>query len=323
MKILFGKIILYAILLFIALEIIVRVFHLYSEYPTFIINDRNVKTYAPNQDGYYTTGNRRMNFAQYHINKTGFNSYREFTPSENETDIAIIGDSFIEGLHQNYNNSIGKKLEHKLNDSVNVFEYGHSGYDFADQLHLISAYKEKFQLIDKTIIYLKFENDLKRDFYEPDQYWVDSQYFLTRRIAKKIKLLNYAENIGLFEPLRDLKRNAVAFIKQEKTNRNTNLEDTQKKSKDLDNVYLNNFKKLIAEFGFDKNKTVLLLDSRATSDTFLNFCNNQNIKYIDFATYFENSTTPTTLIYDMHWNNHGRELIANAIADYIKKEQQN
>src|SRR5690606_33623516 len=135
----------------------------------------------------------------------------EFTPSKDKTDVAIIGDSFIEGLHQNYNNSIGKKLESKLNDGTEVFEYGHSGYDLADQLHLIAAYKEKFELIDYVIIYMKFENDLQRDFYEPDQYWIDSQYFLTSRIQNKIKLFNYIGNIGLFEPLKEFKSKLLSL----------------------------------------------------------------------------------------------------------------
>jgi hypothetical protein len=313
MKLLFLKTTLYFALILISLEGIVRVFHLYNEYPQFVINDLNIKTYAPNQDGYSVTGNRAMNFAQYHINKTGFNSYREFTPSKNKTDVAIIGDSFIEGLHQNYYNSIGKKVEDKLNNSIQVFDYGHSGYDFADQLHLISAYKDKFELIDYIIIYMKYENDLKRDYYEPDQYWVDSQYFLTSRIAKKIKLLNYMENIGFLEPLRDLKRNILAFVK------NTNQTQDSKTSTDDNLKYLENFKKLIATYGFDKNKTTLLLDSRYTSKSFLKYCDSMNYKYLDFSSAFEQTKKPTTLIYDQHWNNHGRDIIASIIANYIKE----
>ncbi|MFD0988635.1 hypothetical protein ACFQ1R_00880 [Mariniflexile jejuense] len=316
MKLLFLKTLIYSILIFISLEIIVRVFHLYDHYPLFIINDKNVKTYAPNQDGYTVTGNRVMNFAQYHINKSGFNSYREFTPSKNKTDIAIIGDSFIEGLHQNYNNSIGKKIESKLNDGTEVFEYGHSGYDFADQLHLISAYKEKFDLIDYIIIYMKFENDLKRDFYEPDQYWIDSQYFLTSRIQNKIKLFNYIGNIGLFEPLRELKGKIVSLGSSNPETESDKTETTKPISNDL--VYLENFKKLIKTYGFNKSKTAILLDSRTTSKSFLNYCDSMGYKYLDFGKALEQSKTPATLIYDMHWNNHGREIIASEISSYIK-----
>lgn len=324
MKLLLGKIILYSILLFIALEIIVRVFHLYDEYPQFIINDKNVKTYAPNQEGVTVTGNRVMNFAQYHINKSGFNSYREFTPSKNKKGIAIIGDSFIEGLHQNYNNSIGKKIESKLNNGTEVYEYGHSGYDFADQLHLISAYKEKFDQIDHIIVYMKFENDLQRDFYKPDQYWIDSQYFITSRLKKKIRLYNYLEDIGFVESIKEFKSNLLEFSFNKKP-KNTELNtETSEKTLANNSKYLDNFKKLVAIFGFDKDKIAILLDSRTTSKSFLEYCDTMGYSYIDFGKTFEKSKTPTTLIYDMHWNNHGRNIIASEISNYIKtKEKRN
>ena len=319
MKLFFKKILLYALLIFIFLEIITRVFHLYQEYPKFIINDLNVKTYAPNQEGFYAIGNRRMNFAKYHINKSGFNSYREFIPTDNKIDIALIGDSFIEGLHQNYFNSIGEKIERKFNDRINVFELGHSGYDFADQLNLIKAYKNKFEKVDKIIIYLKFENDLKRDYYEPDQYWIDSQYFLFSKIKKNVKLLSYMDGIGALEPLRDLKTKIVSFG-HNSDNHNSKIDSTEVvENRNLE--YIENFKTLIKTYGFDKNKTVFLLDIRNTSDSFLKYCDSMDYTYIDFGKIFEKSKTPTTLIYDMHWNNHGRNIIASAIADYIRKNK--
>lgn len=323
MKLLFVKIFLYVTLIFICLEVIVRVFHLYDEYPQFIINDKNVKTYVPNQKGYTVTGNRRMNFSQYNINKSGFNSYREFKPSKYKVEIAIIGDSFIEGLHQNYNNSIGKKIENKLKNGIDVFEYGHSGYDFADQLHLIDANSEIFDLIDEIIIYLKFENDLQRNVYEPDQYWIETQYFTSSKIKKNIKLFAYIDNIGLMDHLRAFKTKIISLGKSNNNKKeiaisNKNYEADLKNSK-----YLENFKKLIKTYGFNKNKIALLLDIRKTNKSFLNYCDSMNYKYIDFGKAFENSKTPTTLIYDMHWNNHGRDIIATVIENYYIKEKEN
>lgn len=318
MKLLFGKTLLYAVLILICLELITRVFHLYQEQPVFIINDLNVKTYAPNQDGFSVTGNRKMNFAHYHINKSGFNSYREFIPSDDKTDVALIGDSFIEGLHQNYYNSIGAKVENKLNDGTKVFEYGHAGYDFADELHLINAYKDKFQEIDEIIIYMKFENDLKRDSYKPDQYWIDSQYFTFSKIKRKIKFLSYMDGIGALHPFRSLKTKLLSFGNN--PNNNVSISNPDEiDSRDL--RYLDNFKKIIQTYGFDKNKTAILLDSRTTSKSFLEYCNSMGYKVIDFSETLEKSKRPTTLIYDMHWNNHGRSIIASVIADYIKEKQ--
>ena len=284
MKLLFGKTLLYAVLILICLELITRVFHLYQEQPVFIINDLNVKTYAPNQDGFSVTGNRKMNFAHYHINKSGFNSYREFIPSDDKTDVALIGDS----------------------------------YDFADELHLINAYKDKFQEIDEIIIYMKFENDLKRDSYKPDQYWIDSQYFTFSKIKRKIKLLSYMDDIGALHPFRSLKTKLLSFGNN--PNNNVSISNPDEiDSRDL--RYLDNFKKIIQTYGFDKNKTAILLDSRTTSKTFLEYSNTMGYRIIDFSERIEKSKRPTTLVYDMHWNNHGRSIIASVIADYIKEKQ--
>ncbi|WP_406683902.1 hypothetical protein N1F78_14590 [Seonamhaeicola sp. MEBiC1930] len=313
MKTLILKIILYAFLILIFLEIITRVFHLHQESPQFIINNSNIKTYAPNQSGYYTVGNRRMNISKYHINDSGFNSYREFVPSTDNINLAIIGDSFIEGFHQNYYNSIGIKIENKLNNEVSVFEYGHAGYDLADQLHLIATYKDIFEKMDLIVIYLKFENDLTRNVYEPDQYWIDTQYYAFSKIKKNIKLVGYLESIGWLDNLRNLKHK---FKTPNKPNSFVDKEN-QNLKKVKHQEYINNFKELVKKFGFNKNKTIFLIDVRNTNKIFLNHLLDKNYKYLDFGNAMESSKKPTTLIFDMHWNNKGREVISKTIVDYI------
>lgn len=314
MKLLFSKIILYSVLVLICLEIFTRVLHLYQQYPPYIINDKNIEVNTPNQNGYYVTGNRRMNFAEYNINKTGFNSYREFTPTKEEIEIALIGDSFIEGFHQNYYNSTGKKIEILLDDQVKVFEYGYSGYDLADQLHLINAYKDQFELIDYVFIYIKFYTDLERDTYKPNFYRVKLQNSLSFKLKDHIKLLTYAQNIGLFSPLKKLKNKLLG----NKGNKREYIDDY---ASDEDTaIFLKNFKTLVDTYNVDKNKTVFMLDKNKTSPLFLEYCDSVGFKYLDFGTSLEASKTPTTLIYDQHWNNNGRNIIASLVANYVKEK---
>jgi hypothetical protein len=54
-----------------------------------------------------------------------------------------------------------KKLENML-QGIEVYEYGYAGYDLADQLHLIHQYKNQFDLMDRVILGLRFEDDLAR-----------------------------------------------------------------------------------------------------------------------------------------------------------------
>ena len=319
MKLFFGKIVLYVILMFFVLEGATRLLHLNSEYPWFIINDHNIKTYAPNQTGYYTIGNRRMNFAQYHINKSGFNSYRDFNPTKDKEEVALLGDSFIEGLHQDYFNSIGEKVENALDNGTEVYEYGHSGYDLADVLYLMHTYEKKFELIDHIIIYLKFDNDLLRDTYAPDKYWVDSQYFLFSRIQRKSKFISYLKDIGFFEPLRNLKTTVLSYVFPNEGNYDQTESSVLKTEEEKVNQYLNNFKVLMETYPIDKDITVFLLDSTKTASAFLDYCKSNGYKYLDFSKELNDSKRPTTLVFDRHWNNNGRNIIARVIENYLLK----
>ncbi|MDT0607856.1 hypothetical protein [Croceitalea rosinachiae] len=300
----------YTFLILLAMEILVRVLHLYTEDPPRFIDDLGVEKRVPGLNGYAVTGNRNQNFSEFKINAAGFNSYREFNPSKSKYEIALIGDSFIEGFHQDYFNSIGKKIEKKL-DSVEVYEYGYAGYDLANQMHLIYAYKNEFNLIDEIIIYLNYESDLGRGEYEPNFGRIAMLSSTVFKMRDNIKLLAYGSKIGILEPIKKMFSNK-GF------ENNTNIHSN---ALNLEKQYLENFKSLAKLYGLDKCKTTILLDSRKTSKSFLKYCEENNINYIDFAKKFEDTTKSVTLIYDRHWNNHGRKLIAEFIVDFIHNKK--
>ena len=311
------KSILYIFLIILSLEIIVRVSHLYTEDPPRYIDKYGVEKRVPRHNGYAVTGNRNQNFSEFRINNAGFNSSKDFTPSANKFEVAIIGDSFIEGFHQDYYNSTGKKIEDNV-PGIDVYEYGYAGYDLANQMHLIYSYKEEFDLIDEIIIYLNYENDLKRDKYQPDTGRIAMLSSRVFKIRDNIKLLAYGSKIGVLDPIKNMITGGNAFHGNINAYQTNEVISPEKKIK-RDVKYLNNFKNLVKLYGYDKNKTTILLDSRKTSNYFLNYCNENNFKYIDFADVFKKSEKPTTLIYDWHWNDHGRTLIAKVVSDNIKK----
>lgn len=301
----------YGILIIVSLELLVRIFHLYNERPERYVNQMGIQTWVPGQEGYSVYGNRRQIFTKYHINQSGYNSYREFNPVEDECTVALVGDSFIEGFHQDYNNSIGKKIENLMENKVEVYEYGHSSNDFADQLQLIDTYKDKFELIDFIVLGLKFENDLTR-----------SEYKLIERkpvlpILSYSKLYLYMQTIGFLDPLKNKAYSLKEFIQ----NPGGKPKKSKKVKEDMFPEYLKNFQLLIKNYGYDHSKMVLLLDSRITDIRFMHYLDSNGFEYIDFAKEFEKTKLPTTLIYDRHWNNHGRSIIAKIIAEYLKSSK--
>lgn len=302
----------YIFLILIALELLVRALHLYTEDPPRFIDENGVEKRVPGHNGYAVTGNRNQNFSEFDINSSGFNSHREFKPTKDKIEIAIIGDSFIEGFHQDYYDSTGKKIEDQL-DSIEVYQYGYAGYDLANQMHLIKAYKEQFDLIDEIFIYLNYESDLSRGVYKPNKQRIAMLRSTVFKIRDNIKLLSYGSKIGIVDPIKKLVTGDAFQDKNQGYETNEVQTSPRREERNLEN-----FKNLISLYGLDKCKTTILLDSRKTSPSFLAYCEQNGIKYLDFAPTFEKTTKPVTLIYDHHWNNHGRELIAKVVADYIK-----
>ena len=313
------KSIIYGFLILLLVEVFVRAFHLYTEDPPRYIDAYGVEKRVPHHEGYAVTGNRNQNFSKFHINASGFNSHREFNPSEHTFEVALIGDSFIEGFHQDFYNSIGKKIEAQL-PQIHVYQYGYAGYDLANQMHLVHAYEEQFMAIDEIIYYLNYESDLDRGVYEPNYDRINMLRSTPFKIRDQIKILAYGSKIGVLEPLKRLVSGQAFENKNEgyETNKVTPYSIKEQRLKDLQR--LENFKSLMRLYGFDKTKTTFLLDSRTTSDSFLAYCQQENIAYIDFAPAFKASKTSTNLIYDWHWNNHGRELIAKVISNYINSK---
>ncbi|WP_034039911.1 hypothetical protein [Wocania ichthyoenteri] len=317
MKKLLFKTILYSILILLVLEVIIRTFYLTKDYPSRYIDEFNVEKWVPNQTGLSVTGIRRQNFSEYKINSSGYNSYREFAPSDYKTEIALVGDSFIEGFHQDYYNSIGKKIENKIKN-IEVYEFGYAGYDLADQLHLIHAYKNMFNKIDHVVLGLKFKNDLTRGEYKIIQDRIHLETPLYKSI-RKVKLIVYAQNSGVFDPILNLIGRISSIFKGKQSNKLAK-EKTKEEIEKTHLAYMENFKSLVKKYGYDKKRFVLLLDSTITPQIFLKYLNENNYEYIDFYDTLNESKLPTTLIYDKHWNNHGRDLIASVIVNYYRND---
>lgn len=305
MKKLLLKLLIYTLVILFILEALVRVFHLYPEDSPRFIDELGVEKRVPGFEGFAVTGNRRMNFSEYKINEKGFNSYREFEPSYKTKEIAIVGDSYIQGFHQDYHKSIGAKIEDELSE-FEVYEYGYAGYDLADQLHLLHAYKDDFDKIDFIFIYMKYEMDLKRGVYEPNQTRINLLQSPLFKVRDRIKLLSYTSHIGLLDVVKD-------FLVRTKRGPDQKEPLTEK-----DRIaYLTNFRELIETYPVDKSKTVLLLDESKTDADFLKYCSNQGISILDFGEPFSKSDKSTTLIYDQHWNDHGRKMIADVILTFV------
>lgn len=312
MKKFLGKILLYGVLMALVMEVLVRAFQLYFQYPVVTLDENQIVHYIPGQQGIFNTGNRRMNTARYRINQAGFNSFREFEPTRGDFEVALIGDSFIEGLHQDFDNSIGKMIELGLDGRAKVFEYGFSGYDLADQLHLMHQLREEMKRIDLVFIYLNFDDDITRDHYT-----VNTRASLENNIAFKIKremkLLSFLNGIGLMAPLLDLPSDIRKALTGEKPDQRYFDPQVQY------GQYIENLDALLRTYPIDRDKSVFLLDESITDGSFMEYCRSNGYSYLDFGRPLRESTENTVLKFDpiKHWNDHGRSIMAEGIIDYM------
>ncbi|QWX84789.1 hypothetical protein H0I23_03875 [Cellulophaga sp. HaHaR_3_176] len=311
----FKKIFLYSILVLISLELLVRVFHLHDEQPVRYEGEKGIEKWVPNQTEYSVTGNRKQNVGKYRINNFGFNSvHDDYNPTDDDFEIAIVGDSFIEGFHEDYTNSLGQQIEKGI-ETGKVLEFGYAGYDLADELFLLTTYNEIFEKIDHTYIYLRYTDDLERDHHVlSSRLSLDSPL---SRFAKKIKLLVYLKEIGALDPvlkiperIKNFTSNTIEKVESE--------QELMERTRQEDAFRLQNFKKLLDLYPVNKDKYTFLFDSSLCSKEFLVYLKDNNYRTLDINTVFKNSEKPTTLIYDQHWSEHGRKLMANLLIDDIK-----
>ncbi|WP_299779269.1 hypothetical protein [uncultured Formosa sp.] len=289
------KFIIYIILAFslyiILLEVTTRVFDL-SEQTVPEANLNNNMLLKPNTEGVWVKGGMREIASHYKINNQGFNSLKDYTVLDsNKINIAIIGDSFIEGFHTDVENSIGRLIEADTRDEIEVHEYGKSGGNIVD-----------FSLIFKQWIKNRYDYTFilisDRDLDAYDAFFMEKgnkipKNSIIRKIYNHLSSIRYINiNHGLHIKLKEI----FSCYRCSKNNQNTNI------TQYVNSTALQEFDKSCV-FIYEKDK--LSPDIIATS-----------IKLPCLEIIHQNK--PHTYGFDSHWNLNGRKNCAWVIEHYIK-----
>ena len=142
----FKKLFFTFLLLVVFLEILIRLFGLATPVIPGEIIKGNYRL-KPNQHGKWVKGPLKEINSFYSINSLGFNSVINYDLDSTKIKIALIGDSFIEGLHSNVNNSIGRRLELLVNKRISVHEYGISGWNAHNYIEIARKIKRNYKFI--------------------------------------------------------------------------------------------------------------------------------------------------------------------------------
>ena len=279
--------------LFVALELIIRVFHLYNDVPLRQTDRFGIEKWQSFQTGNYYTGVKKEVVSEYRINNFGYNSVLdyEFKPSD-KTKIGLFGDSYIEGFNVNVQQSIGVKIMDSL--PMEVYEFGYSGYDLVDILYLVQCYQDSFEQLDRYYISIN-SSDFNRSVFQPTSNSLRQNKYLSF-VYRNIKLLMFIKRQG--------------FLKRKKIK--------SKSTNEVRTAYqFDNFKSINQNFNIDYDKVVFIYDSQNLD---ADLCNYLELNYscIDFGK--TNKQEDMSFGFDKHWNDYGRSVIANLI---IENHQRN
>jgi hypothetical protein len=291
-------------------EIYIRIFHLYDDIPKFQLSENNLLFYRPDQMGLYNFGNRKEIESKYSINNVGFNSSIDYKFNNSVNKIALIGDSYIEGFHQDVVNSIGRKIEKYIPKLC--YEYGVSDWNYNDYSNLIGSNIDDFNQFEYIFININ-PSDLQYTLKNylnnyKSKLRVDNQNtILYKYIYKNIKLISSINQMGLLDKIK---------IKTTLFSRNILMEPNNI------NLQLKNFQNINKYFipSFLKKKIVFIINSNLNyQESFISYLklNNQTI---DLKNSFNSSIESPYYVFDQHWNNMGRDLVSTEIIDYIINE---
>lgn len=284
-----------------SLEIIVRVFTLTGNQKivTDIDGDKLLK---PGLVGLNVVGGLGEIKAKYSVNKQGWNSIKDYSelPSD-KMNIAIVGDSYIEGFHVNVEESIGRIVESEMNNSVCVHEYGSAGANIIDYGLLFNKYiKDKYDL---TFIWLNSDDlSMSKPLFMGR---VDRipEITTTDKIIENIKFIKYLKvNQKITENFSSVFLNLYRFF----------LNDNNPKDDKKQNSYQFNQQTLEALSKFDS--TVIFVYERQFIDTnFLEFSSYPSLEIVHHL-------KPVNFGFDVHWNKNGRQNFANTIKTFLKTD---
>lgn len=242
----------------------------------------------PGSKGTWVKGTSGEIKSLYQINKQGFNSIIDYSFNDTTKNyIAIIGDSYIEGLHTSIEYSIGRRIENKLNSNhIEIHEYGISGWNVYNFKELARSHYKKYDLI----YILLAETDLMGGV--PSKAKITGQPDILRKIYNSSHFLRYMNiNRGVINSIKHL------------YNQQTKQQDGPTGYHEYPNYEVINQFPENCIFVYEEGK---LNTGESAHTEFLQI--EHDLKPIDFG------------IQDKHWNDNGRENCANTIMKHIEKK---
>jgi|GEM_PF-3173578 len=291
-------------LVILMLELTLRVFGLAAKtMPTQNVDGNYL--FEPGKSGYWVRGGLGEITNYYEINDQGYNSIIDYDRFESENlNIALIGDSYIQGFQTDVRYSVGRQLENILGNNTVVHEYGKAGstvVDFAltyQQYIKNKDYDFVFILATDKDVKLSRASNIGRGNRVPKK-------TITRQIYDHVHTLRYLNiNHGLGVSFNKLINNGPESIAR--------IHDDSASKEDL------------SKEGYLNTINNAALDILPSSVIFLHeydklcpyFIENYDFQFVKI----KHEKQPKDHGFDGHWNKNGRYNCAVAMAKFIRNK---
>jgi hypothetical protein len=289
------------VLLFVSLELFTRAFGI-SGHTVPSANLNGNLLHRPFTDSLWVRGGFGEISSHYVINGQGYNSLLDYNQKDTaKINIALVGDSYIQGFQVNVGNSIGRLLD-SITDGLTVtHEYGHSGGNINDFIYLIDS----LYVIYDQVFVLMTEKDLsprKPSYINRGRQQTSPPSFLRQVYANSSALrylnINHGINIKVSTLLRE-GPNALHILK--------NLLLSKQNSDEIQS-FEGYYKKLAAIAGLT-NVTILFEEGK--------FNPIEARDYRIRTKLIEHELMPKNCGFDSHWNVNGRKNCARAMEEAL------
>ena len=329
------------IILALLLEVAVRLFLPVSDVPDTTFDPQLGNHYVPDQTGEFIKAHGEEIRASYRINSSGWNSTRDYADQKPDDvfRIAVIGDSYVEALQVDVDQSFPALLEKRLNTKaggVEVYSYGHSGANLVQYLAVLrhAACRTHPDLVVVNIVPNDMQESLQgfsrvdnwslrhtaAGFEEvppkkPESLWL-------RRLVRHFALARYLivnleiqRGAGVVEEWfrGDLQRSKAGAGSSPLGDRDT-----------LDEFLRHVLGGLLKAANGCDARLLLVVSPDCFNPELLDVAGELGVWVVDLADVFtaarEAEKKPHKFELDGHWNRHGHSLVADAIKTWLISE---
>jgi hypothetical protein len=299
------------------------------------------------REGVSTTGRLIMQRVHWRINNCGWRSDKDYYPPSpsRKPVIALIGDSYVAGFQVNYENHFGALLEERLNHGYDVYNFGSGGVPAAQYMYVAKYAHDRFDpdlyvFLVRDPTWMNSISNYARDLKVRQIRWKSDHFeeilpqFASGTISRLrkrsalVRYLVYNANVDLIGGITDATHRVTPPPTKEQPKTFLTVYPLVHPAMEylLDELRASVGDKpvlFLANVNIENVYDDLPRQSQETLPWLKDACSSRGMNVLDlapaFAADWKAQHRPLTFAIDYHWNEHGHQVVCDAVLDYITR----